>query len=399
MGSSIDSRFLPHYVATIRHFKSHGGKHMGLAFLRVLLCATVLLTASVRAEDKNWTEKVDLGMDFRYRHEMQDVEGSTLGARHRQRIRARLWLSGEVDENLKLHLRLMTGNSTEMKTIVSGNETLDDNGAKDPFYVDMAYAAWNPTESNQVWLGKFGTPFYRPSKSQLIWDNDFTPEGVTYSNKYKSDSYSSFLHLGAFWMDENNNPNDTQDHGIVGIQVGSEIKLGEPKLIITLGHYNFVNFKDAALVGGSDGGNSTYNNGTRDAYLFDYQLYEAAIEIQADIAEMPSSVYVNAVENQDPDQENMGFIAGFKIGKIKEAGDWEFIYNYRKVEKDAVIGSLADSNFSDGDSDAKGHTLAIIYGLTNNSDLALAYFDAERALSSAAPTGYQRAHVDFSFKF
>lgn len=370
--------------------------------LRAFLCGIMLLTSMAGfAAEESWTDKVDLGMDFRYRHEMQDAEESTNQPRHRQRIRARFSLSGEVDENVRLYLRLSTGSKTQSDTIASGNQTLGDGGANKSFWVDKAYMEWKACDSSTIHLGKFGVPFYTPAKSQLIWDGDYTPEGFAYMYKRKTESVSYFFNAGAMWLDENSAANDSADQGIVGAQLGAEISMGEPKLVVAIANHAFPNLKDSVTInGGATGkGNSTYTQGGSEHYLYDYNLLEGSLELKSDIADMPSSLYLNYVQNQDPSKDNQGYLAGFKIGKVKEKTDVAFIYNYRKVEKDAVISALWDSDFADGKTDVEGHTVAVVYGIFKNSDVALAYFTSKRSISTATKTDYSRAHLDFSFKF
>lgn len=352
------------------------------------------------AEEASWVDKVNLGMDFRYRHEMQDAEENTAHPRHRQRIRARLSVSGEVDEDVSLHLRLSTGSTSERSTIASGNETLGDGGSNDPFWVDMAYMQWTAAESSTIHLGKFSTPYYRPQKSQLIWDSDYTPEGFAYMYSRDGDSASYFFNAGAMWLDENSSANDSADQGIVGAQLGAEINMGGPVLILAIANHAFPNLKDSTMIdaGTSGDGNSTYTQGTTEKYLYDYNLLEGTIELKSKVADMPSSVYINYVQNQDPSDDNVGYLAGFGVGKVKEKGDWSFAYTYRKVERDAVIANLADSDFADGKTDIQGHSVGVGYGIFKNSKLALTYFDAERSIKTAK-TDYSRAHMDFSFKF
>lgn len=364
------------------------------------LFSLTLSSASAIAEAKPWTEKINLGMDLRYRHEMQDAEEDPVAPRHRHRIRFRLALDGEVDEGIRLYLRLMTGNKDELKTIASGNETLDDNAANDHFYLDVGYADVALSEQSHVQLGKMYLPFYRAGRNQMIWDNDITPEGAAYTYKRISGDHQYFLNAGGFWMDENHGVNDTADRGIFAAQIGGKFQVGEPKLIVALAHYGFANFKDGGLVAGVDNGNTTYTDANGDeVYQYDYNLIEGALELETQVADMASSVFLSHVVNQDPSKENKGFLLGFNIGKLKAKGDWQFTYHYKKVEKDAIVAPLSDSNFSDGFSDAQGHGLFAAYAMTNQSEFALTYFDAERNVSAPTANAYRRAHVDFIFKF
>ena len=321
-----------------------------LIFISLMALSYLTSLSFAFGEEMNWTDKVKMGMDFRYRHEMVDDKTKDFD-QHRQRMRARFSVVGEVDENLKLHLRLATGETGSAytnfsdKTRTSGNETFDDAGANDPFWVDLAFAEWKVTESNTINLGKVNQPFYVAQKSQLIWDGDWTPEGLSYNYSCKCDSVSYLANFGAFWLSEGNSTNDTSDKGLIGGQIGAEFSMGEPSLKLAVGNYVFANIKDSDVISSANG-NTTYTDpASSTVYKYDYNLIEGTVELKAAVAEMPSSVYVNYVQNSDPSDDNTGYIAGFGIGKVKNVGDWSFGYNYRKVEKDAVIASLQDSDF------------------------------------------------------
>lgn len=366
-------------------------------FVKLILVSMITAPVVAQAEDEvKWYDRVKMGADFRYRHEMSESEGDK-AARHRQRIRARVSLKGEVDEDVSLHMRLATG----VPSATSGNQTLDDGFQNKGIGVDKAYAKWKVSDESTFKLGKFGTPFYKPQKSQLLWDSDLTPEGFAYKYKRKGDDQMYMLNLAGLWVNENNNTDDTADQGLLGAQLGAEFSIGDPKILIAIGNYVFNNLKDSEVADiGSAKGNSTSTNAQGNtSYLYDYNILEALIEVKADIAEMPSAFYVDYVQNSDPSDNNTGYIAGFRIGKVKEKGDFQFIYNFRKVEADAVVAAFQDSDFGDGQTDVEGHTIAIVYGVFKNSKLALALFDAERGISGTPSTTYDRAHLDFSFKF
>lgn len=376
-----------------------------MRLLLLVVHTTLLLFVSpfsIASED-SWTEKVDLGMDFRFRQEYHDDSTKDF-KRYRQRIRARLSLSGEVDENVKLYMRLTTGNSAEQKTIVSMNEDLGDGSANDPFWIDQAYVKLNFTESQWIHAGKYGIPVHRPAKSELVFDDDLSVEGISYFYDRASDGNRYFLNLSGLWLDESNSANDSSDKGIAIAQLGSKFQIGEAGLLLGVGHYSFVNLKDSDPVGGSASGNTTYDDdptaATNNVYLYDYQLVEGIIELHHDVAGMPGMVYVHYIQNQDPDDDNIGYMAGFKIGKVKAPGDVSFHYKYRKIEKDATVGRLQDSNFADGQTDAEGSELSIKYGTFENSNIVLSYFAAKRNISTPAnENDYTRVNLDFSFKF
>jgi hypothetical protein len=49
------------------------------------------------------------------------------------------------------------------------------------------------------------------------------------------------------------------------------------------------------------------------------------------------------------------------VNKAKKQGSWNFRYNYREIEADAVLGTFSDSDFIGGGTDGKGHELNFGY--------------------------------------
>ena len=67
---------------------------------------------------ESYSAEVKVGGDLRFRHEKKDVEDKV--SRSRQRIRARINVSSQVNENLKLGMRMSTGGEA-----TSGNQSFD----------------------------------------------------------------------------------------------------------------------------------------------------------------------------------------------------------------------------------------------------------------------------------
>jgi hypothetical protein len=57
---------------------------------------------------------------------------------------------------------------------------------------------------------------------------------------------------------------------------------------------------------------------------------------------------------------------GMTLGKAKAAGSFQFDYNYRSVEADAVIDAFTDSDSFGGGSNGKGRKLQAKYQMAKN---------------------------------
>ena len=113
----------------------------------------------------------------------------------------------------------------------------------------------------------------------------------------------------------------------------------------------------------------------------------------------------------DDETGNLAWAVGLSYGRCVAQNSWAFRYEYRNVERDAVIGAFTDSDFGGGGTNSRGHILGAEYMLLKNTRLAVSYFindnmgsDALRLLpvfgSRENIDGpYRRLQVDLNFKF
>ena len=88
-----------------------------------------------------------------------------------------------------------------------------------------------------------------------------------------------------------------------------------------------------------------------------------------------------------------------KYGSAKKKGTWDITYFYKKLEADATIGLLTDSDFAGGGTDAKGHVFSATYAFHNNWNFKATYFINQIDLASGDPKDYDRLMLDLNFKF
>ncbi len=327
------------------------------------------------AEKLQWVEKLRITGDFRYRHENQDFDTRS-DERDRQRIRARIKLEADVTDEWSVIFRLASGSSDSP---TSTNQTLGESGAGDGFsskdiWLDLAYADWHPLDGLNVMLGKMDNPFYAAGKHQLIWDGDVTPEGIAAGYAFAlSEATSAQVTGGGFWLEENSSGSDAAVWGVQGmlkhkLDDGSHIAGG-------VSYYDFVRLEGNAFSNLSQKGN-TWTGGM---YAYDYNILEAFGEYGFKIGDMPFGVYGTHITNTAGGaDEDQAWALGCTVNKAKNPGSWQFGYEYRDVEADAVVAGLSDSDFIDGGTGGKGHKFSLAYQLSKNIQAGLTYFMAER---------------------
>ena len=89
---------------------------------------------------------------------------------------------------------------------------------------------------------------------------------------------------------------------------------------------------------------------------------------------------------------------GATINKAKDPGSWQFEYDYREIQADAVVGQFNDSDFVVGGTGGKGHRFGFSYVLTKNVVPAINYYAAQY-WGRNDDKDYGRLQVDIVLKF
>lgn len=353
-----------------------------------------------QAPAANWWESVKIKGDFRFRHEMIDSEGDS--TRNRQRIRARVGLFGEVSPYTKVGIQLATGSDDPVST----NQTLDDAASTKSIGLDLAYfeARHDRLPGLSVVGGKFKNPFFKPGKSELIWDSDLNPEGGALRYQSKSDVATFVITGSGWWIDERSSADDSY---LAAGQALGKFKFNENKSSLTIGggFYNYVNARGFEPFFDSEDafGNSTVKvakgNDSVLNYANDFELVEFFVEASHKFEKIPVTLFGDYVTNTAADSLETGWLVGLRVGKIKKSGSWQFRYNYRKVERDAVLGVFTDSDFRGGGTDAKGHEFGGAVQLARNTALGLSYFANQFGLEETKTGDFNRLQIDLQLKF
>jgi hypothetical protein len=336
----------------------------------ILFVFTILLASNAWGmEAPSW------GGDLRYRNERIDEDSKD--ARFRNRIRARLTAKGTVQEELSYSLRLASGGTDPVST----NQSFDSGFSTKGINLDLAYLTYK-TEVGKIMAGKMKNPFYKPGKAELIWDGDLTPEGMAVHIPF----HMFFANLGYFWTEERSTAPDSTLHGA---QIGLDHKGDFLGVIFGFSYYDYLRLKgQSPLFDATDSfGNSTVSGN----YKNDFNLVEAFLEVSLK-TKLPVKFFADFVKNTEGGNNDTGYLAGLSVGKkIK------FSYNYRKVEKDAVVGVFTDSDFAGGGTDHKGHELGLSLSPTKATKFALSHFMNKTAILNGKD--YHRSMLDFSLKF
>lgn len=355
-----------------------------------LVCFTSILLIAMSAVRLKAQSHLNFFGDLRYRHELIDEEGKDQRTRHR--IRARIGLGAQLGESLDLGFQLATGSDDPVST----NQTLGEGFSTKSIGFDLAYFDWHPAAVEGFHLigGKIKNPFYQVGKTELIWDSDLRFEGLATKMTKKSGNVEVFTGMGNFWVDENKSGDDPL---LWAIQGGFKLLLGEngAHLLAGLSYYDYSDIEGHSPFYDPDKGfgNSLDAEGN---YETDFNEFEIFTELVFKISKTPVSLFADWVENTSADHDKKGWLAGYSIGKCKDPGSCALRHNYRKIEKNSVVGVFTDSDFIGGGTDGKGHEIGFDYQIGKREKAGISYFYNNKGDSE---TDYHRLQIDLNFKF
>jgi hypothetical protein len=350
----------------------------------------------------HWASRVGLYGDFRYRYEYIDDDSRDF-ERHRNRIRARLGLNAKVNDEWNLGFRLATAEGSDHGDPVSTNQTLGGSWGKKPIWLDLAFLDYHPLWAKGLGLqaGKVEVPFYRPNKNQLIWDHDLTPEGgaLTYGLPWGEKTQIN-LSAGGFWVVERSSAQDT---ALWGLQGYLKQQIDGPTYILggVSGYwYGNLQGERALSLEWSSSNNFSGNSNAGGLYTSQYELVDVFAELGTQIGKLPVAVFGDYVVNTAAvdSSKDTGWLVGAVLNKAKDPGSWQFEYDYRDIQADAVVGQFNDSDFVGGGTGGRGHRFGVSYVLMKNVTPALNYYHASYA-GRNNNADYDRLQADVVVKF
>lgn len=355
--------------------------------------------------ESSWVDKVKVSGDLRYRHENR-VVGNVDDAKEFHTIRARLNIKSAINDDIDARFQLAHGGSKA----TSNNETLSDAAVDDGVVFSKAFFEWRWTQWLNLWAGKMTNPAFRP-KSDLLYDADYTPEGLTLNlNLPLGESLSLFSHLSHHWLDERTLSDDgtSTDVTMAGGQVGLASK-GSLPFQFALGYYTYLNLKNTQHLSKdsdvtSNNRNTTYEDpidNTITRYTYDFNLINIGGKLTLPLGGLPLTLNADYVMNSDPEENNVGYLVGFQLGKGKKKGQWAVIYHYKHLERDATLDILTDGDFIGGGVGGRGHKVRLNYILLDKTRISAVYYGDDRNIDSYAanPETFEKWQLEAVVKF
>ncbi|WP_369301306.1 putative porin [Pseudomonas sp. N2-5-1-1] len=320
-----------------------------------------------------WAARTQLKGDVRFRQETVKIQGeSNNGGRDkdRQRIRARLGAYTEVNSQVDTGIRIATGSSDDAR---STNQDQDNYFDKKSIWLDLGYIDYHPDQIKNLHVigGKMLQPWV--NMGDVIWDSDINPEGLALTYKYPLGSSAElFGSIGNYNLKDNVDGDGVQfrhDLRLTSGQLGTRFSVTD-NLKMTLGGsvYAYQNDKDSRCTTTTTPCALAVNGNSADNQ---FRLYEGFAQADIGGLAVPLAFYGQYVKNNDAvtDQDT-----AWLIGAKSKVFGLNLDYNYRDIQRNAVVGAFTDSDFANGTTGSRGHKMKVSYDIDKNFALGATYF-------------------------
>jgi hypothetical protein len=307
--------------------------------------------------------KLTINGDFRLRYEMNFGDQD---ARNRDRgvLRARLRAAYAVNKWLTVGGQLSTGdaddpNSTDI-TLSSFDDDLD-------VSLDQVYAKF-ALGNLTLHGGKIPQPFVR---TELVWDGDVSPQGVSASYKLNLGGGASIKANGLYFLIDESVAGKNSD--MVGAQIALETSPSAPlKFELAAGYYDY----QLGSTAGGDTGDFRSNRFLAGRYLSDFDLLDviAAVQYNGLGDAWPVRLVGDYVKNFGATvPQDSGFGADLLIGRASKKGDLRFGYGYAQAGVDAVFAAFSHDNTNIA-TNYRQHSLSVDFVPVDNLIVNATYY-------------------------
>jgi hypothetical protein len=342
------------------------------------IAATAKKTDALSTFDQKlaWAAKTQFKGDVRFREETVHNDGVPNNKdQDRQRIRARLGAYSEINPQVDTGIRIATGSNDDAR---STNQDLNNYFDKKQIWLDQGYIDYHPDAIKNLHLVGGKMPQQWVSMGDIIWDSDINPEGLAVTYKYPlSGSTELFGSAGHYTLKDNVDGEGVQfkhDLRLYAGQLGGRFAITD-SMKMTLGGSIYSYDNDSSSACPTSGTVTTpcalAVNGNSPNETF--KLYEGFGQLDFSNLPVPLSIYGQYVNNTDAsNDQDTGWLAGVK----SKVYGFNLDYNYRDVQRNAVVGAFTDSDFANGFTGSRGSKLKVSYDLDKNFALGATYFMA-----------------------
>ncbi|OGR48688.1 MAG: hypothetical protein A2X40_05285 [Elusimicrobia bacterium GWC2_65_9] len=364
-------------------------------------------------------QSIKFGGDLRLRDDVSAKRGAGQNNRGRLRYRLRFGSEIELPDNLTAIIRLGSGTGEQVST----NQSYDNLSSQKAIWIDLAGLRWKPAihddATTALNAGRMINPLWRTYSSDVVWDDDFNPEGFGESIEWVFADAGLSVFCNGLQSVADEDSNSGKNQWVFSQQFGVEKTLLLDSRLRIAGAYHKWSDENHSSFGQTtiQDGNRRLANGSLAAK---FGVGEVTGQLTSWIGKVPLNFQATLIRNfrqahndyiQGPVGRD-GYQAGLIVGAAKAKGSWEVGYFKKYSQIDATVADVADSDFGDGGTNRVGHIAWIAYAPRDWMLLKVKGFVTD-ALDRSFPTvagvtptattnldkAINRLQVDMSIKF
>jgi Skp family chaperone for outer membrane proteins len=369
------------------------------------------------------------------------LSGPAGEAQFRQRYRLRLNAVAKFNDEFSGGFSLASG---DLNNPVSANQSINQFYIRRPIGIDRAFIAYAPRwfKPLTVTAGKFA---YTWNRTELIWDNDLNPEGVSEALHWNwKDSFLQHIGLVALQMPFNSTFGASgttvakvlPSGATFGGQIQSNWKFSDHlKFGAHVGYFHFRNADQLAqgqatgVIGGNGQTNyvGTIGSGSSATTLFasNWGILDAIVrlDVTTGISRFPLMLQLDYAQNTQACQNGASFVkrggtapfcdprerhaywAEAQIGRTQEQGDIRFGYTFMRIERDSVLSAWTFDDKRQATNLAQ-HRMEMFYQAYKQITVGMTGFFGRQLVTATSPTAtvapehiLRRFQFDLVYKF
>jgi hypothetical protein len=364
-------------------------------------------------------QQVKFGGDLRLRNDRSHKRGANQVLRNRNRFRLRFGADLTLPNDLTANLRLGSGTGEQVST----NQSMDNLSSQKSLWIDTVYLKWAPRVSEDgsvhVTAGRMINPLWRVYSSDLLFDDDFNPEGLAEGVEWLTPlGVTVFANALQAVADEDSNSGKNQ--WLFSQQLGAETRLPfETRLRLgaALHRWSDVNRSTLSPAVANDGNRRTAA-GTSGILLNRFSVAEITGQLSGWAGQTPLALQATLARNYAARQDlgsvaaacpagntcplaRDGYQYGLIVGSAKTAGSWEAAFFQKYSQTDVTVADVADSDFGDGGTNGQGQILWAAYAPTDWMQVKAKFLNTDAVDTQFAPNdkAVKRLQLDLSVKF
>lgn len=294
-----------------------------------------------------------------------DFSDDDARARRSGQVRGRVGATYSINDRVTLGARGVTGDPDDPNSTDVQMSNWDDDLQ---ISLDLAYAQIHFGDLN-IYGGKLPQPFAR---TDLVWDSDVNPQGVSGVYKHKLADGSALRASSLFFIVDEDAV--AADSTMVGAQVGYDTAAsGDWKFDVSAAYYDYTL---GSVVGGDTG---DFRNNLRNAdgsYVSDFNLGDLIVGATWTGlgARWPVRLVGDYVKNFGAEtSQDVGYGLDLGVGRVSQPHDWRLTYGYSVAETDAVLGAFSHDNIGIG-TNYELHALTLDYLLMPKTQLSAVWY-------------------------